>query len=170
MAVQVPSRPPPHRGLRLRVRRLHPLNQGRPRPQGVRFRPLLGVRFRRLQGGPCPPLGVRSRRPPVRLRLRVLVLRALLQVVAAPVADRVPVVAIRLVPAAVVPVVLVKAVMPVVPVADRVPVAAPAVPVVAPVALVAPVPADVRVGNVDHRAVLGVGVVAATRMSCNHNS
>jgi hypothetical protein len=54
--------------------------------------------------------------------------------------------------------------------AAAVPVAAPAVPVAALVVLVVPVPADVRAGNVGHRAALGVGVVAATRTSCNHNS
>lgn len=86
-------------------------------------------------------------------------------------AARAQVAAIRLVQE-VAPAVHVKAATPVVLVAPVAPVAAsaPAAVLVVRAVLVVLAPAGVRAGNVVHRAALGAGVVAATKMNCNHSS
>jgi hypothetical protein len=90
--------------------------------------------------------------------------------VALPVADRVPAVGTRRDLAAVL-VVPVKVVMPAVPAVASVPAAVlVAVLAVVLVAPEVPVQVDAPVGNVDHRAEQGVGVVVVTKTSCNRSS
>jgi hypothetical protein len=169
------SRPLLRRDLRLLAHPLRPPSQARllrPLRQDVRCRrPRVG-RFRRLLGGQCLHRVGRFRRLLVKHICRVLVRRVAPQVavvLVVPVAARVPVAAIRLVPVVVL-VAHAKAATPVVPAVVNVPVVDPEVLVVPVEAPAVPVLVGVRVGNVAHRVVPVGGVVVATRTSCNHSS